>query len=249
MAIIGPLAISTLAGLSTVLGALFIFLNVKKENINKFITFCLSLSLAIMIMISITELIPDSTYIISRNFPPFQAILLIILAFFFGYILISIINHHVDKLSTNNLYRLGILNMIALIAHNFPEGIATFISSYQSMTLGIKLAISIIFHNISEGISIAIPIYYATKNKYLSFKYTLISGLAEPLGAILAFLILKNHITDLTLSFILIFVAGIMITLAINKLLKEALNYHEQKYIAIGIFTGIIFTVINHFLF
>ena len=98
----------------------------------------------------------------------------IITIFFLGFLMINFLNKQISKISSNNLYKLGILNILALIAHNFPEGIATFISSYQNINLGIKLAISIIFHNISEGISIAIPIYYATKNKYLSIKYTFI---------------------------------------------------------------------------
>ncbi len=83
--------------------------------------------------------------------------------------------------------------MIVLILHNLPEGIATFLSSYHNTSLGIKLSIAIMLHNIPEGISIAVPIYYATKNrKKKAIKATLLSGLSEPVGALLAFVFLKK---------------------------------------------------------
>ena len=159
-----PILISTIAGLSTLIGYLFIYLRIPQSKINKFITICLSLALTIMIFISITELIPQSfSYFITHN-AFIIAILKLITFFTLGYLLIEIINNRIGDIASNNLYRLGVLNTIALIAHNIPEGVATYISSYQDATLGLKLAISIILHNIPEGISIAIPIYYATKN-------------------------------------------------------------------------------------
>ena len=132
--------------------------------------------------------------------------------------------------------------------HNFPEGIATFISSIQDISLGFKLSLAIMFHNIPEGISIAVPIYYATKSKKKALFNTFISGLAEPLGALLAFIFLKRYITTYMIDIILLFVAGIMITLAIEEMLPKALSYNHHKYIYLGLFTGIILILINHFL-
>ena len=120
-------------------------------------------------------------------------------------------------------------------------------STYQDFELGVSLCIAIALHNIPEGISIAIPIYYAKKSRWEAIKCVLISALSEPLGALLAFLILKNYITNQMISIFLILVAGIMISLSINKLFPEALSYNKNKYIVYGIITGIFVTIISLF--
>ncbi len=248
MSVFSSLLISFIAGISTVLGSFIIFFNIKNNNINKFITFCLSFSIAIMIGISITDLIPTSLFDILLSIPTPLCYLIILLSFCFGILIIFIIN----KLMKNNndsLYKLGILSMIALIIHNFPEGIATFMGSMEDASLGIKLGIAIMFHNIPEGISIAVPIYYATGSKKKAILHTFLSGIAEPLGAILAFIFLKNYINSLMISIILLFVAGIMITLSIEEMLPKAISYKEHKYIYIGLIIGILIILLNHFLF
>jgi len=148
-----------------------------------------------------------------------------------------------------DLYKLGLLNMLILILHNLPEGIATFLSSYQNMSLGIKLGFAIMLHNIPEGISIAVPIYYATKNKKKAIKATLISGMAEPLGAILAFVFLKKYISVTMISITLIIVAGLMITLSIQELLPKALTYKENKLLYLGFISGVGVVLLNILLF
>jgi len=247
MQILGPLLISTIAGLSTVLGSLIIFFKFKEKNINRFITFCLSFSLSIMIGISITDLIPESSYIIITNYKLFKGFLICFITFIIGVFLILWINNKINEKEwgTKDLYKLGILNMIALMLHNLPEGIATFMSSYSDINLGIKLSIAIMLHNIPEGISIAVPIYYATGKRGVAIKNTLVSGLAEPLGAILAYIFLHKYITYKLISIVLIFVAGIMITLSIHKLLPEALKYKEDKYIIYGLLIGALIIIIN----
>jgi len=247
MEIIGPLLISTIAGLSTVFGALIIFFKLKEQNINRFITFCLSFSLAIMIGISITDLIPESTYIIITNYKLFKGILICLITFILGILLILWINNKIAKeeWGTKDLYKLGILNMIALMLHNLPEGIATFMSSYKDLNLGIKLSIAIMLHNIPEGISIAVPIYYATGSKREAIKKTFISGLAEPLGALLAYIFLHKYITYKLISIILILVAGIMITLSIDELLPQAMKYKESKFILLGLIIGVLVIIVN----
>lgn len=248
MEIIGPLLVSTIAGFSTVLGAFIVFLNVKKENINKFITFCLSFSLAIMIGISLFDLIPNSLKVLLQG-DIHKGILLSILSIVTGIVGIKILISKIAKAKKgcNNLYKLGILNMLALMFHNFPEGIATFLSSYQDMSMGIHLGIAIMLHNIPEGISIAVPIYYATKNKKEAIKKTFISGFAEPIGAILAFLLFKNFITEEFISIILLLVAGIMITISIEEIYPETLKYKENHAILKGFILGIVLIIINHF--
>ncbi len=250
MEIIGALLVSTIAGLSTILGALVIFFKFKEKNINKFITASLSFSLAIMIGISITDLIPESTYILLSSYGIGKGILASLLAFIIGIILVKYLHKLMDKMeATNDLYKLGILNMLALILHNFPEGIATFMSSYKDIELGLKLALAIAFHNIPEGISIAVPIYYATKSKKNAIFKTFLSGIAEPIGAILAFIFLSKYITDELISIILLLVGGIMITLAIEVILPKAKKYNLNKFLYLGLLIGIILILINYFCF
>ncbi len=249
MKIIIPLLISSIAGLSTVLGSLVIFFKIKKENINKFITFCLAFSLSVMISISITDLIPSSTFVLYSKYNLFKSTLICLISFLIGVFSINLINKKIKKHNdNNNLYKLGILSMLALMLHNLPEGVATFMSAYKDVSLGISLGIAIMLHNIPEGISIAVPIYYSTGSYSKAIKKTLISGLAEPLGAVLAYIFLSRFITDSLISIILIFVAGIMITLSINELLPEALKYKKNRYIIWGLLGGIVIVLLTHIL-
>ena len=138
-----PFFITSIAGLSTVLGSFVIFFKWNREHINKFITFCLSLSLTIMIGISISELIPESSYAILTEFKLAKGIFFSLLVFLIGVISAYYMNKKLEQSQKNgkDLYRLGVLSMIALMLHNLPEGIVTFLSSYQSITLGFKISL------------------------------------------------------------------------------------------------------------
>ena len=243
------LIITTIAGLSTVLGGCIVFFKIKSRE--KFISFCLSFSLSVMITISVIDLIPSSFIELNNSFSLLKSIFITILLFVVGAILVNILDRNikVSKSKNSNLYKLGILNMIALMFHNFPEGIATFMTSYSDLSIGISLSLAIMMHNIPEGISIAVPLYYSTGKKGRGILYTFISALAEPLGAIVAFLFLKQYINMLTISYVLIIVAGIMITISINELFPEAIKYNESKQIKLGMLLGVVVILINHFLF
>ena len=241
-----PLLVSTVAGLSTLIGALLIFFKIDESKYNKFITFCLAFSIAIMIGISVFDLIPESFFQYFSVYGISKSIILLVVAFLISYIFITILSMLIKReTKKTDLYRLGILNMIVLIFHNLPEGIATFLSSYQDLSLGIKLAIAIMLHNIPEGISIAVPIYYSTGNKKLAFRNAFISGMAEPFGAILAFIFLKKYISEMMISIILIIVAGLMITLSIQELLPESLKYKENKALYLGLASGVVLVLLN----
>lgn len=244
--IIIPLILSTLAGLSTLIGAIPIFFKIKEKNLSKFISFCLSFSIAIMISISILDLIPTSFFEIVNFYGIGKTLIILLIAFIISYIIITYLSSLVEKESKGiDLYKLGILNMIVLILHNLPEGIATFLSSYHSIDLGLRLSIAIMLHNIPEGISIAVPIYYATGSRRKAIKSTLISGLSEPLGAILAYVFLKRFVSELMISIVLIVVAGLMITLSIQEMLPRALKYKENKWIYLGLIIGTILVIVN----
>lgn len=245
--ILFALTLSTMAGLSTLIGTVFIFIKISNRNLNKFISFCLSFSIAVMISISILDLIPTSFFEITNVYGVGKSILVLIISFFISYIIIiTYLSNLIDKENKGvDLYKLGILNMIVLILHNLPEGIATFLSSYHSTSLGIKLSLAIMLHNIPEGISIAVPIYYATKSRKKAIIATIISGLSEPLGAILAFLFLKRFVSDVMISIVLIVVAGLMITLSIQEMFPKVVKYNERKYLYLGLIIGTILVIIN----
>lgn len=198
-----------------------------------------------MISISIFDLIPTSFMEIINHYTFLRSIIILLLAFIISYIIITYLSNRINSTKKEDLFKLGILNMIVLILHNLPEGIATFLSTYHDFSLGLKLSLAIMLHNIPEGISIAVPIYYATKSKKSAIIATLVSGLSEPLGAILAYLIFKNIVTDLLISIVLVVVAGLMITLSIEEMLPTVLKYNEKKSILKGIILGVIIVVLS----
>lgn len=248
MKILMPFLITLLAGLSTVLGCFAIY--IKPKNINKFISVSLSFSATVMILISITDLLPASIFNILENVRVGKALIFIILSFILGSLLINVVDKKIDKYKNdNNLYKVGILSAIVLVLHNLPEGVATFLSSYNDIEIGINLALAIACHNIPEGICIAVPLYYSTKSKSRAVRATLFSGLSELLGAILAFLFLSKFVNEVMISFILIGVSGIMISLAINELYKESYKYNKNKFFYLGIILAFIFIIVQHLFF
>lgn len=203
-----------------------------------------------MISLSIFELLPDSFITLSSRFGLLVGIIFTTVMFLVGKFLVTKINKKLALLQNkDNLYRVGLLSMIALMLHNFPEGIATFMASYNDLSAGISLGIAIMLHNIPEGISISVPIYYATGSKKRGVIYSLISGLAEPLGAILAFIVLKNYINEITIALVLVIVAGIMITISINEMLPEVNSYNKKNISILGMIIGVILVIVNLLLF
>ena len=236
-----PLLLSLLAGLSTLLGGLVIYIKMKK--VGEVITLFLSVSLGIMILISIVDLLPLSIPIILNEYGLLFGIIISMLVFLLGYLFVYIIEIKINK-NNSNLYKIGIISMISMILHNFPEGIAVFMSAYTNIKLGIRMCISIMLHNIPEGISIAIPLYYSGESRGSVIKKTFISGISEPIGALLSYLFLGRVMNYLILSYILIFVSGLMISLSINTILKEILKYNHYKYIVIGIIFSLVITLL-----
>lgn len=248
MEIIGPFLISSLAGLSTLVGCIFLWY--KPKNINNFIGLSLSFSACIMLLISITDLIPEGFIYIEKKYSGIIAILSLIIMILLANYINTLLNKKIGHIKANktNLYRVGILSMLALMIHNLPEGILTFLSSTIDINMGLKYGIAIMLHNIPEGIAIAVPIYYATKSKSRAVKATLLSGLSEPFGALIAYLFLYKYISNTMISVILLFIAGLMISISINDIFDEARNY-SKKSITLGVILGIILIIINTILF
>lgn len=232
--------IPIIASLSTIVGIIPTFLSKEKQEV--IINKSLSFSLGIMITLSFISLIPEAfSYQKKVNIP---TILIILIFIVLGIILSQLIDYYLNnKLSNNNLYKLGIISIIAMILHNIPEGITTYLTTQTNYKLGIKLSLAIALHNIPEGISIAIPIYYSTKNRFKAFILTLFSSLSELLGTIIALLFIKET-NPYIMTFILSLTAGIMIQISIYEIYPNIKQYKNKKmtykYIIIGIITMLI---------
>ena len=238
--------LTTLAGLSTLIGAFIIFFSKKKKD--SIIIGSLGFASGVMIFVSFTDLIPNSYNLFTNTYSIIFSILLLLVAMNIGVILSKTINKFVPN-NNNSLYRVGILSMLAIILHNIPEGIATYITNCSDITLGLSLTIAIAAHNIPEGISISVPIFYATGSKLKAFLYTFISGISELIGAVLAAIFLAPFISDTLMAFLYSIIAGIMIYLSITELLKTSLNYKKYSITLIWFIVGIVFILINHFIF
>ncbi len=221
--------VSSIAGISTIVGYLFIYIKADK---NKVISKSLSFASGVMLTLSLVDLIPTSiNYLKMDN----RSFLYTLLFFFIGIILCLIIN---TKIKDNDvLYKTGIITMIGIMIHNIPEGIVTYILSTVDMKLGLIFAIAIILHNIPEGISISVPIYYSKKSKKKAFLYTMISGLSEPLGALLSMIFLYKYISNFLIAILFSLIAGLMSYISIFELMKTSFKYDKNKiYILYGSF-------------
>ena len=236
-----------IAGVSTLIGSLLIFFKTKT---NKIIIGSLAFASGVMFAVSISDLIPESIQLL--NYKGVIEISLIVIFMVLGMTLSMIIDKYipsVENTSKNCLFRVGIISMLAIIIHNIPEGIATFMATNTDINLGISLTIAIALHNIPEGISIAVPIYYSTKSRGSALFYTLISGLSEPFGALLAYLFLKPFMNDFIMGILMALIAGIMTHIAFYELLPTSLKYKNKKLTYIFFVIGLLFMFINHFIF
>ena len=235
--------LTILAGLSTMLGSIFIF-NKKNENI---IIASLAFASGVMFTVSITDLIPESYNLLINIFPKFPAIIYMLIFVVSGILFSMFIDKYIP--TDNSLYRVGVFAMLAIIIHNIPEGIATFMATNTNIMLGISLTIAIALHNIPEGISISIPIYYATNSKFKAIFYTFISAVSEPFGALLTYLFLSNYINDRIMGFLFGLIAGIMIHISMYKLLPTSKSYNKLSITWLFFILGLIVMLINHFVF
>ena len=247
--------LTVFAGLSTGIGSLLAFYT-KRDN-PKFLSFSLGLSAGVMIYVSFVELFPHSIELLEIEYSSI-AELVSSISFFAGILLIAIIdkiipsyeNPHeirsvkevdnLDKPKNSKLYKTGILTAFAIAIHNFPEGIAVFAAGMTDMEIALPVAVAIAIHNIPEGIAVSVPIYYATGNRKKAFWLSVLSGLAEPLGAVLAFLLLMPFLNDMLMAIIFGIIAGIMVFISLDELLPTAREYGEHHLSIYGLILGML---------
>ena len=250
--ILYPLLLTLVAGLATGIGSAIAFL-ARRTN-KRLLSFSLGLSGGVMIYVSFVELFQQSQLTLAAEWGQRPGTAMTVACFFAGILLIGIIDrlvpsvenpheaHRVEEMAEQprnpKLMRMGLMTALAIAIHNFPEGIATFTTAVDDTTLGAAIAVAIAIHNIPEGIAVSVPVYYATGDRAKAFRLSLLSGVAEPVGALLAWLVLMPFMSPTLMGCILAGVAGIMVFISIDELLPAAREYGEAHISIYGVVTG-----------
>lgn len=241
--------LTLIAGLSTGIGSLTAFLT-KRTN-TAFLSAALGLSAGVMIYVSFMELMPESVRLFEELSSPKWANIYMLAAFFAGIGLIALIDRLVPEdenpheihtedapQSQTRLKRTGILMALAIGIHNFPEGLATFASALTNLDIAIPIMFAIAIHNIPEGIAVSVPIYHATGSRRKAFWYSFLSGMAEPVGALVGFLFLLPFWTPEINAALLAFVSGIMVYISFDELLPGMEQYGHHHIGILGVVSG-----------
>jgi ZIP family zinc transporter len=146
--------------------------------------------------------------------------------------------HEKDAHESHQLLRMGLFSALAIAIHNFPEGLATFIAALEDPTMGVSIAVAIAIHNIPEGIAVSVPIFYATGSRRKAFKFSFLSGLSEPVGAIIGYFLLSSFLSDSMFGIVFGMVAGIMVYISLDELLPTAEKYGEHHIAIYGLISG-----------
>ena len=147
------------------------------------------------------------------------------------------------------LHRMGMFTALAIAIHNFPEGLATFAAALKDPHLGVAIAVAIAIHNIPEGIAVSVPIYYATGSRKKAFFYSFLSGVSEPVGALIGFFVLWRFMNNITFGLLFAGVAGIMVFISLDELLPSAQKYGEHHLSIYGLVAGMAVMAVSLLLF
>ncbi len=238
-------SVTLAAGLATAIGSLMVLFS-RRPN-PRLLAFGLAFAGGAMVYVSLSEILNKSIASFALTYGDRLGFTYGTLSFLAGVLLIMGIDHLIpnpheslDKQDpmfreNNRAYikRVGLLTAVAITAHNFPEGLATFFATLESPSVGMPLAFAIAIHNVPEGIAIAVPVYFATHNKFYAFGASLLSGLAEPVGAAIGYYALANVLSHGTFGIVFGLISGVMVFLALDELLPAAKRYakgHETVY-------------------
>lgn len=248
--------LTLLAGLSTGIGSV---LGLLSRRFNpKVLTVSLGFSAGVMIYVSLVEIFQKARISLTMCMGEKPGYLWTAGAFFAGILLIALIDrlvpsyenpHEVNleekiagapEKDRSKLLRMGVFSALAIGIHNFPEGLATFISGLTDPALGISIAVAIAIHNIPEGLAVSAPVYFATKSRKKAFLYSFLSGLAEPIGALAGYYLLRTLFTDMMFGLIFAGVAGIMVYISLDELLPAAEEFGEHHLAIGGLIAGMV---------
>jgi len=247
--------LTLLAGLSTGIGSTLALMS-RRTN-TRFLSLALGFSAGVMIYVSFIEIFPEARTHLCEEFGKKSGYIATTLSFFCGIALMALIDRlvpnfenpheahrieemHMVRKSNDRLMRLGFFSAIAISIHNLPEGMATFASALTNPALGISIAIAIAIHNIPEGIAISVPVFFATGDKKRAFALSFLSGLAEPVGALIGYLLLMPFLNHATFGIVLAATAGIMVFISLDELLPAAEEYGEHHLSIIGLIAGML---------
>ncbi len=245
------LLITLFAGLATAIGSIFAFM-VKKDNL-KALSVGLGFSAGVMIFLSFTDILPAASEMLSERFPTNHK-WVVYGGFIIGILIAVLIDYfipdHIDEKELMNpdvvsadkrMQRAGLFTAAAIFVHNFPEGMATFLTASHDLTLGLSVGLAIAIHNIPEGIAVALPIYHSTGKKRYATLYAALSGISEPIGAILGMILLHFFMPQLMIGVAMAAVAGIMIYISFDTLLPLAREFGNWHLSMVGIISGMLF--------
>ncbi len=243
------------AGLATGVGSAIAFF-AKKTN-TRFLSVALGFSAGVMIYVSMIEIFFKAKNSLVAAYGDTRGYWFTTIAFFAGMLVIGVIdqlvpsfeNPHeprkVEELSNDAeasrkgaLLRMGLFSALAIGIHNFPEGLATFTGALKDPALGISIAVAIAIHNIPEGIAVSVPLYYATGSRRRAFGLSFLSGLAEPVGALIGYFLLLQFMSDAVFGLLFAGVAGIMVFISLDELLPTAEQYGEHHFAIYGLVAG-----------
>ncbi len=241
-------AVTLLAGLATVVGGgLVLFF--KKPN-PRMLSFGLAFAAGAMIYVSLTEILNKSIASFTLGYGEKIGYAWGTFALLMGAVLVLLLDklvpnphetiekNRLGDIGQQQLLRTGLLTLFAISAHNLPEGMATFFATLESPMLGTPLAVAIAIHNIPEGVAIALPVYMATQRKSYALLASLLSGLAEPLGAAIGYFILAPYLSNTVYGAIFGLIGGVMIYLALDELLPTAKRYAKGHETVYGLISG-----------
>lgn len=256
--------LTLIAGLSTGIGSTIAFFANKTNT--KFLTVSLGFSAGVMIYVSFVDIFQTAKTTLTQELSITTGSWVTVVSFFGGMLLIALIDklvpsadnphsmYKVEEIESgtpdySHLMRLGLTSAIAVALHNFPEGIATFISAMREPSVALPITVAVALHNIPEGIAVSVPIYYATGSKRKAFLYSFLSGLSEPIGALIAYLILMPFLNEVVFGIIFAAVAGIMVYISLDELLPSAEKYGEHHLSIYGLVAGMGVMAISLLLF
>ena len=235
-----------LAGMSTGVGSLIAFFS-KKTN-QKFLVASLGFSAGVMIYVSMIELFQTAKSLLSGQIGSTAASHLSAVSFFVGILLIALIDRMIPE-QKNPMVRTGAVTAIAIGIHNFPEGLATFVSAHQEPEIAIPIVVAIAIHNIQEGVAVSVPIYHATGSKKKAFGYSVLSGLFEPVGALIGWFLLMPVMNMVVYGCIFALIAGIMVFISVDELLPAASECGEHHVSVYGMVAGMFVMAVSLELF